>query len=143
MSDKQIFILSDKSTIPSDELIFSIIGDKCGMWKKMVDFATENSKDVTGSWNYYNDGKQWLFKLGQKKKTIFWAALMHDGFRITFWFGDKAEPLIESADLPDSIKQEFRSAKKIGLIRPLSIFVSDNQDLEHVFTLISVKQKIK
>jgi hypothetical protein len=28
----------------------------------------------------------------QKKKTIFWVGVLKDTFRITFYFGNKAEP---------------------------------------------------
>jgi hypothetical protein len=45
---------------------------------------------------YYNDGKQWLSSWPEENNIL---CLLKD-FRITFYFGDKAEPLINSSDLP-------------------------------------------
>ena len=108
-----------------------------------MNYASENYSDISGSWNYYNDGKRWLFKLVHKKKTLFWAAVLNDTFRVTFWFGDKAEPLIEAAVLPPAIKDEFRNARKYGSVRPVSIVVREQSDADIVITLMSLKYKIK
>jgi hypothetical protein len=143
MSEKENLILSDKQIIPNDEYIFSIIGEKKILWQCIMNYAFENYKDISGSWNYYNDGKQWLFKLLQKKKTIFWAGILKDTFRISFWFGDKAEPLIESSELPQTIKNDFRSARKYGKIRSVSIKMNDHSDVDNALKLISIKNKIK
>jgi hypothetical protein len=143
MSDNQLQKLTDKNVVPNEEMIFSLIGHNSVFWQQIMKYTAENYSDISGSWNYYNDGKQWLFKLVQKKKTLFWAGLLNDTFRVTFWFGDKAEPLIDEAILPPSIKDEFRRARKIGAVRPLSIIVREQTDADIVITLISVKHRIK
>ena len=81
----------------------------------------ENS---SGEWNYYNDGKRWLFKMIWKKKTVFWISIPESAFRVTFWFGDKAEPLITGSDLPEVIKNDFKTSKKYGAVRAVSIIVN-------------------
>ena len=135
--------LSDKNIIPTEELIFSLIGNNKFFWQRIMKYAAENYNEITGSWNYYNDGKQWLFKLVQKKKTLFWATLLHDTFRVTFWFGDKAVPLIEEAILPPSVKDEFMNARKYGSVRPISIVVREESDVDIVITLMSVRHQVK
>ena len=143
MSENQIHRLTDKNIIPTEELIFSLIGNNKVSWQRIMKYAHENYSDITGGWKYYNDGKQWLFKVVQKKKTLFWAGLMNDTFRVTFWFGDKAEPFIEEAILPPFIKDEFRNARKFGAVRPLSIIVREQTDTDNVITLISLKYNIR
>jgi hypothetical protein len=135
--------LNDKNIVPTDELIFSVIGDKKLLWQRIMQYVSGSHSDVTGNWNYYTDGRQWLFKLMHKKKTVFWAGLVDDTMRVTFWLGDKAEPVIEASLLPPSMKDEFRNAKKYGLIRPVSIFLNEQADADNVITLVSIKQKIK
>ncbi len=143
MSDNQIHRLTDKNIVPTEELIFSLIGFNAAFWQRIMKYASDNFHEISGGWNYYNDGKQWLFKLVQKKKTLFWAGLINDTFRVTFWFGDKAEPFIEKAVLPPAIKDEFRNARKYGAVRPLSIIVREQSDADNVITLISLKYSIK
>ncbi len=85
-----------------------------------------NYKDSSGEWRFYNDGKRWLFKMVNKKKTVFWSSLITGTFRITFYLGNKAESIIENSDLSQSIKEEFKNAKKYGLIRPVSFIIKDS-----------------
>ena len=143
MTEKEDLILTDKQIIPTDDYIFSIIGEKKTLWQNIMSYASENYKDISGSWNYYNDGKQWLFKLVQKKKTIFWAAILKDTFRVSFWFSDKAESMIYDSNLPQKIKDDFKSAKKYGAIRAVSIIPYNFEDVDNVMMLITIKQKIK
>ena len=66
-----------------------------------------------------------------------------DTFRITFYFGDKAEPVLEASDLPQRIKSEFKTAKKYGAIRAVSTVMRDLSDVEIVKKLVSIKTKLK
>jgi hypothetical protein len=143
MSDKEILVLNDKQIIPTDDYIFSLIGEKKILWQNIMRYTSENYKNISGSWNYYNDGKQWLYKLVQKKKTIFWAGILKDTFRITFYFGDKAEPVIDSSDLPQAIKDSFKTSRKYGAIRAITIKVLDSEDADNVLKLIAIKHKLK
>jgi hypothetical protein len=143
MTEKENLMLPDKQIIPTDDYIFSIIGEKKVLWQAIMNYVSENYKDMSGSWNYYNDGKQWLFKMVQKKKTIFWAAVLKDTFRVTFYFGDKAEPLIDASELPKTIKDDFKNGKRYGKIRAASLKMSDLSDVESVKKLIQIKLKIK
>jgi hypothetical protein len=143
MAEKETLVLSDRQVIPTDDYIFSIIGEKRIYWQRIMKDAFENYKDISGNWNYYNDGKQWLFKLVQKKKTIFWAGILQETFRITFYFGDKAESLIEGSELPQTIKDGFKTSQRYGAIRAVSIKVLDQTDVDNVLKLIVIKHKIK
>ena len=143
MAENEKKVLSDKSVIPTDEYIFSLIGDNKLHWKKIMDHVSENYKDASGSWNYYNDGKQWLFKMVRKKKTIFWSSLIDKTFRITFYLGNKAEAIIENSDLPQAVKDEFKTAKRYGLIRPLTFVINSETDVDNVVKMISIKSKMK
>jgi hypothetical protein len=143
MAEKENFVLSDKQIIPTDDYLFSLLGEKRLLWQRIIKYASENYSDVSGSWNYYNDGKQWLFKLVRKKKTIYWGGILKDTFIITFYFGDKAEPIIETSDLPQVIKDGFKTGKRYGAIRGVSIKVFNDSDVDNVLKLILIKNKIK
>ncbi len=143
MAESEKLVLGDKSVYPSDEILSSIFGDKMIIWQKIISYVKDNYKDITEEWRYYIDGKQWLFKMQQKKKTIFWAGVLKDTFRITFYFGNKAEPVIEGSNLPQKIKNNFRDAKRFGTLRPISTIVGGGKDLDNILKLIDVKTKIK
>jgi Protein of unknown function (DUF3788) len=143
MAQKESLLLSDNSIIPTDEYIFSIIGDKKKFWESIMSYMRDNYKDSSGGWNYYNDGKRWLFKMIFKKKTTFWISVVEDTFRVTLWFSDKAEALINESNLPQSIKDEFRSSKKYGAIRAVTIKINTTIDVDNVLRLIAIKTNLK
>ena len=143
MSEIEILKLSDKNVVPNDEFVFSVIGERKEFWQSIIRHATENYKDVSGSWNYYNDGKQWLFKFVEKKKTLFWTVLLMDSFRVTFYFGDKAEPLIAGSGISSEIIEAFKTSKRYGAIRGISINVYSKADMENVIRLMDIKHKLK
>jgi len=136
-------VLNDKSMTPTEDLVFSIIGDKRILWQQIMNYLQDNYSDITEVWKFYNDGKSWLFRTLKKGKTIFWIRVLEDTFRIGFYFGDKAEPIIEQSDLPESIKTDFRNAKRFNTTRGISIEMADENDAVNAIKLIELKLKIK
>jgi hypothetical protein len=136
-------MFSDKEIKPTEELVFSIIKEKKNLWHDLMNNVHENYPASSGDWHYYNDGKQWLFKMVLKKKTLFWLSLFKDTFRITFYFGDKALPVIEESNLPESIKNDFKTGKKYGAIRGITVLVNDESDVASIQKLIDIKSKMK
>ncbi len=132
-------VLSDESVIPNEDLIFSIIGDKDLIWQQTMSYIYDNNNEISEVWRYYNDGKSWLFRTIKKKKTIFWIRILDDTFRIAFWFADRLEPIILQSDLPDSIKEEYRNAKRFNKSRSIFIDVQDSKDFENIKILIDLK----
>jgi len=136
-------VLTDPNVQPTDELVFSIIGENSVYWENLIEHLYEKHLNITEEWRFYNDGKSWLYRALQKKKTLYWIGVIKDTFRISFWFGDKAEPIIEASSLPEKIKEEFRNAKRYGKIRAVSIEMRSNEDLQNVILLLELKVKMK
>lgn len=136
-------VLTDPNVRPTEELIFSIIGENSTYWEQLIEYLYENQFDITEEWRFYNDGKSWLYRALRKKKTLYWIGVISDTFRISFWFGDKAEPVLEASTLPDSLKEEFRNAKRYAHSRAVSIEMRSEADLENAIKLIELKAKMK
>ena len=135
--------LTDPNITPNKELVFSMIGDKRFYWMSIMEHLYQHHKDISEVWRFYNDGKSWLFRTLKKKNTIFWVAVLKDTFRVGFYFGDKAEPMILQSDLPESIKDDFKIAKRYNTIRAISVTMNDAADVDTVIKLIELKLKIK
>jgi hypothetical protein len=144
MAEKEVFALYDKSVIPTDEIVFSIIGYRKVFWHEILENLSSKYEGVSYSWNYYNDGHQWLFKFIHKKKTVFWGAIVNTGeFRFTFYFGDKAESSINTSSLSPEIIGDFKTAQRFGKLRPISILVNTYSDVDSVLKLADIKIKLK
>lgn len=136
-------ILNDKNQYPTEEIIFSHIGKSKTFWKSIFKYIHTNHPEFSEEWRYYNDGKSWLMKVTRKSKTIFWLSLFENRFRITFYFGDKAETAIKESGISSALKKHFIDAKKYGKIRGLTLVMDKKQNVEYAKELISIKLKTK
>jgi hypothetical protein len=143
MAENEILMLTNSLVHPTDDIIFSFIGEKQKYWKAIMIYMAEIYIGSVGEWNYYNDGKRWLFKMVYRKKTIFWAGVLKGSFRVTFYLGNKAEAVIENSELPSSVKEDFKTAKRYGLIRPLTFLCNSDEDYENIMKVIDIKTKLK
>jgi len=143
MAESDHVVLSDKNSKPDEVLMSSVIGDNMIYWREIMEHLQKNYPGASGDWNYYNDGKQWLYKMIWKKITLFWLVLVEGSFRVTFYFGDKAEEKIFSADIPQKVKDDFRTGKRYGKIRAITITIADKQDVQTVKTVAEIKAEMK
>jgi hypothetical protein len=143
MPDPSVIKFSDKEVKPDDDLISPFIGRNFVLWVELKKWLSEELPGSDGSWNYYNDGKQWIYKMTLKKKTLFWSGVIKDGFRVTFYFGGKAEPVIDSSDIPQVYKDNFKFGKRYGQIREISVIVDSSAELADVKKLVVIKKSLK
>ncbi len=136
-------ILTDKNQFPSEEIIFSLIGKSKILWQSLFEYIHTNHKDISEEWRYYNDGKSWLMKVTRKSKTIFWVTVIKNTFRITFYFTDKVEEIINKSSISDELKKQFKDGKHYGKIRGLTITFKNKKDVEYAKDLIEIKLSIK
>ncbi len=143
MAGSEELVLKDPQVKPDDKLLASVFGDRMKFWNEISEYLRVNYSDADGTWNYYKDGYNWLYKMVRKKKTIFWGGVLQDSFRITFYFGDKAEPLIMASTLPDKVKESFTTGKRYGNIRAITTKVMRSEDVETIKKLIEIKVRMK
>ncbi|MGA8265191.1 MAG: DUF3788 family protein [Ignavibacteriaceae bacterium] len=135
-------ILNNKDQFPTEGIIFSHLGRTKIHWKSVFQYIYSNHPDFSEEWRYYNDGKSWLMKVTRKSKTIFWLSVIQNAFRITFYFGDKAEPAILKSKIPANLKKQFKDGKRYGKIRDLTLIMKNKQNIEAVKELIHLKMKV-
>lgn len=135
-------ILDDPDQHPTEEVIYSCIGKKKALWISFFDTLHERHPEFSEEWRYYKDGKNWLMKVKRKSKTIFWLSVWKNAFKITFYFSDKAEELINDSSLPNDLKKEFKNGKRYGKIRGLTIVFSKKKDIDYAEALIAIRLKV-
>ena len=135
--------LNDKDEYPNDEVLGRYLGKVKKTWDSFIDFLSKNYPSFSGEWRYYNDGKNWLYKITKKKKTICWVSVNNNMFRITFYFPDKAEEIITASKLKKEYIDKFIHGKRYGKIRGITVQVKKLSDLKAIKTLIEIKEQVK
>lgn len=143
MNNKEKPVLTDPKIPPTDEFLENFLGQRINWWESIMKDTLERYPDVVPVWKYYNDGKQWLFRLMKKKNTIFWLSLVEDTFRITFYYPDRVEPLLEKCDIPESMIKDFINSKHYGKIRGVTVRMDSEKDVDIVIKLVAVKLQLK
>lgn len=140
---KEQFVLSDPGVNPDDKVIHSHLKVEDAKRKDILKYMSEKYQGSAGEWRFYNDGKQWLFKMQYKKKTVFWMAILDGAFRITFYFGGKAEQEILKSNLTDAARDQYLKGERYGNIRAISFRSTDINDISEVFNAIDLKIRLK
>ena len=136
-------ILTDASEFPSEKVIFSHIGKTKQLWISLFEYIHASYPEFAEEWRYYRDGKSWLMKVTQKKKTIFWLSIIEGGFRTTFYLTDKAEAALMSSGLSDELKEQFKSGKQYGKIRGVTVVCKTKRSIEDAKILMEIKSRMK
>ncbi|MBT4485596.1 MAG: DUF3788 family protein [Candidatus Latescibacteria bacterium] len=135
--------LNDKNEYPNDEVLSHYLGKTKNIWDSFLDFIKENYPLFSREWRYYNDGKNWLYKITKKKKTICWISIYYNILRTTFYFSDNAEDLITKSKLKKEYIDQFIHGKRYGKIRSITVEIKKSTDLNTTKSLIEIKEALK
>ena len=136
-------VLTNEQEFPDEKIIFSHIGRTSNHWTRLFNYIHEKYPDFTEEWRFYKDGYSWLLKIQRKKKTVCWVTVLSKKFKLTFYFTDRAEPLIMKSTISEELKEQFKTAKYYNKIRPLTITFSNIKHVEYAKTLIDIKLAVK
>jgi hypothetical protein len=134
-------ILTDPMVEPKDDVLEDSLGEK---FKLFMDFSEEIKRQkFILQWNYYKDGKSWLYKILYKKKNLCWLSVWKTGFKLTFYFTEKTIEGIYNLSINDEIKKIARESKLIGKLKPITIEVKNNTKMKDGIKILEYKNKLK
>lgn len=135
-------LLRNPEQIPNEELFKEILSIQLFQtYKEMQKIIS--GFGLSAEWRYYKDGKAWLCKITQKKKTIVWISLWESLFKSSFYFTEKNRSGIESLNIDTKIKTSFSKAKPIGKLIPLILDLENVTELENFKKIIDYKLSLR
>ena len=135
--------LIDKNVYPDDDVLTRYLGKAKSVWDAFMDLLKTDYPSVSTEWRYYNDGKSWLCKTTQKKKTLCWISVWEGFYKVTFYFDNKAEESIRNSSIKDKLKECWLNLETKLKIKPITIEVSKKTQLKVIKELIELKGKVK
>ena len=134
-------MLADPNIFPENDILENILGKQYKYYQKFVEKLNENK--LTIEWNYYKDGKSWLCKIINKKKTVCWLSVKDTGINLSFYFTEKNINGVKELEIDGKIKEMADKTKNVGKLLPI-IFVIDNNDkINDALKIMEYKMKIK
>ena len=105
-----VSIFDDKAAMPDDNMVADALAKTFPLWIGLKNYVQENYPSVNGEWKHYGKSSGWVFKLLSKKRNILFFIPKNECFRLRFGISEKVAPCVETADLPDVIKEAVRIA---------------------------------
>ena len=130
----------DKSIMPSDDMVSTVLGTASSIWDDLRAYVHSNYPVVTGEWKHYGKAAGWTYKLISKKRNLLFFVPMAGCFRLRMVFGEKAFACVEAdGDLPIDMKEALRAATPYTEGRSLDIDISRREQLETIKRLLKIK----
>lgn len=136
-------LLTDPRVFPDDSIIAHALGKTHPLWLKFFQELHAAHPSVEAEWRFYNDGKRWLMKITQKKKTVVWLGVHTGYFRITAYLTEKARAAVEASDLSDDCKEQFAHSKRYGKLIAVSVPFKKKADVKVGLALVALKLSLK
>ena len=121
-----ISIFDNKAVMPDDSMVADALAESYPLWVDLKNYVKENYPNVTEEWKHYGKSSGWVFKLLSKKRSLLFFIPKSECFRIRFGISEKTVPCIETADLPDGIKEAVRIATPYTEGRSIDLDFSQN-----------------
>ena len=136
-------LLREKEVYPNNEVLEKALGESFLAFNELMETISNEKYALVPDWRYYKDGKSWLCKVSNKKKTVCWISVWNKFFKAGFYFTQKTRLGINELNIENKIKEEFSQSKNIGKLIPLVINVFRKEQIDDVLKIIEYKKKLK
>ncbi len=133
--------LCDEKIYPNEEVLKKILKNSYDAYVSLLDIF--KNKNMIYEWRYYKDGKAWLCKVQNKKKTIVWMSAWKGYIQATVYFQEKYIENIYSLEVSEEIKLKIRNTKQVGKSKPCIFEIRDKEILLDLSKIIELKILLK
>ncbi len=136
--------LKDPEIFPSDEILRKALGQNVfSAYQELFETLSQAEFGLSHEWRYYNDGKAWLCKVSDRKKTIFWLSVWETFFKISFYFTEKTRTGISELNISNDEIRRFDQVVPIGKLIPLTLEIQNKVQLGDLLKIVEYKKKLK
>ena len=132
----------DKTQMPNEALLASVIGDTASLWNELCTHIQDTYPDVTTDWKHYGNAAGWTYKILSQKRNLLFCVPREGSFRVRIVLGEKGCACVETdSELPEEIKQAFRDATPYTEGRSIDIDVTGSEQLDAIKRLLKIKHE--
>lgn len=133
--------LTDESIYPDESVLAQVLGDSFSSYAKLRQII--GRLGLTLEWRYYLDGKAWLGKVQQKKKTILWMSAWKGFMKATVYIPDRFTEEICRLEIRGETKKQVLNAKRVGKSVPCMFEIRNDDLLADLETVMRFKISLK
>jgi hypothetical protein len=123
---------------PAEREVLAALGKSADAWKELLTWFAEQG--VTGEeWKSISPKYGWSVRLSLNKRNIVHLSPCDGCFRVEFILGDRAVKAALESDLPKSIIDELRGARRYAEGTGIPLIVKRSSDLPPICKLAQIK----
>lgn len=135
--------LNDPEIFPTDQVLENVLGKEVFQVYQKILTIIQNKFDLEYEWRFYKDGKSWLFKATNKKKTIFWLSVWDQLIKTSFYFTERTRNGVLELPINEKLKENISNAEDIGKLIPLVFDIDHEKNLDDFREIVKYKKAIK
>lgn len=135
--------LNDPNIYPDEGVLADVLGTTNPVFEEFTAEISAEPLMLSSEWRYYRDGHAWLCRVSFKKKTVFWLSVWSGYFKTTFYFTEKTGAGISELGISDELLEQFQNNPLIGKLKPLTITVRHQKQLDDIFKVAAYKKELK
>ena len=136
-------VLKDPDKGITEDLLESELGKLYPVFREFMDCIETEPFGFTPEWRYYKDGKAWLCKITHRKKTVAWLSAWKHCFKVGLYFTEKTGAGIGDLDISESLKRAYEDNPMVGKLKPVTLEIDDNSQLQELYVLLEYKAGIR
>ena len=138
-----IQLLRIEEVTPTEKVLEEALGKDIFEVYLILMQIIESEFQLEIQWRFYKDGKAWLCKVIDKKKTISWLSIWDSFIKISFYFTEKTRWGIYDLQINNQIKDKFKKVEAIGKLIPLILDIEKEEELADLAEIIKYKKNLK
>ena len=129
--------LTDENVYPDENVLKKILSRAFNAYLELLKLY-ENSGLVC-EWRFYRDGKAWLCKVQQKKRTIVWMSAWKGYMQATVYFPERFLDDIYNLKISDESKEKIKNTKNVGKSKPCIFEIRDKSSIKDFEKVMNYK----
>lgn len=135
--------LRNNTIFPDTEVIESVLLGSYVFYEELISCITGPEFGLIPEWRFYRDGKAWLCKVTDGKKTIFWLSVWDNATaKVSFFFSAGKVHEVLKLDISEDTKERLKQTAPTGKLIPLIIEL-DSHNIADILKIAALKKRFK
>ncbi len=132
-------LFDQKDVIPDERALKRSLGDVYSCYKEILSLTA----DCVTEWKFYGKKYGWHLKVMIKGRALLYLVPLQESFRVGCGVRDAEKEALLNSTLPESAKQELRTAKKYPEGYPVRFSIRRKSDMKSVRLVIALLRSMR
>ena len=129
--------LTDENVFPDEGVLKDVLGRSFNAYLELLRLYSD--KGLSYEWRYYRDGKAWLCKVQNKKRTIVWMSAWKGYMQATVYFPLRFLEDILKLSISEESRSKILKTKNTGKSKPCIFEIRNKKSIKDLEKVMSFK----